>query len=137
MTSQTEAFIDFLDAHWCETVTAEVGQAPTFETIAKLQELRLDYLRQLYTMTPEELHAATIDVLLEQDRSRPFSQFGTEADFEHFGRCAFLSPHEAVALSFGKDPRVVTWEMVSPYLGASAFAYQFASRLDLVDRAIA
>jgi len=31
---------------------------------------------------------------------------------------------------------VVTWEMVRPYIGISAFAYEYAKRMDLVDRAV-
>lgn len=87
-------------------------------------------------MSVEELLATAADVMNEQDQARPFNRLGTDADYEHFGRCAFLTVAEAVALSLGKDPRFVDWHMIRPYLGSSIFAFEYAKRLDLIERAV-
>ena len=132
--------IDFLDDHWCSVMTAQAVQHPfghtPEETLQILVELRQTFLDDLSKMRPEQVLATAHEVMIEQDQARPFNRFGTEADFEHFGRCAFLSVVEAVALSLGKDPNFVTWDLVRPYLGKSLFALEFAKRLDLVERAV-
>ena len=107
------------------------------EALRILEERRSAYLRELSQSTPEQLIGMTQWAMYEQDQDRPFNEFGTEADYQHYGRCAFLTVSEAVTLSMGKDPRFVNWPMVQQYLGTSAFAFQYASRLDLVERAVA
>lgn len=130
--------IDFLDQHWwSKASTTSAGPAETHEqAIQALLHLHRAYLDSLREMPPEELAREVHDALIEQDRSRPFNQFGTDADYEHYGRCAFLTVDEAVALSLGKHPRYVNWSTVKPYLGRSLFAQGYADRLDLLDRAI-
>lgn len=132
--------IDFLDQHWCSVMAAHaahhpLGKTPE-DTLCKLEELRQSFHNDLSQMSPEQLIATAKDVMIELDQARPFNRLGTDADYEHFGRCAFLNVPEAVALSLGKDPRFVTWAMVKPYLGTSIFAFEYAKRLDLIERAV-
>ncbi len=140
MASHAPELIDFLDDHWCNVMTAHAvhrpfGDTPE-ETLQILVGLRQTFLEDLSRMRPEQVLATAHEVMIEQDRTRPFNRFGTEADFGHFGRCAFLSSAEAVALSLGKDPNFVTWDLVRPYLGTSLFALEYAKRLDLIERAV-
>jgi hypothetical protein len=60
------------------------------------------------------------------------------ADFERW-RSRLLSPAQAVALSFGKDPDVVTPESLKPYkrVVTSPFREAFKDRLDLLEAAVA
>lgn len=140
MTNQLHELIDFLDGHWCSTHTAGAARDAsgnlTEHALRKLQNLREEFLSELRGKTTEELGGLVFEVLQEQDKSRPFNNVGTDADYEHFGRCAYLKPDEAAALSLGKDPRHVGWSMVSDYFGASPFAFNYASRLDLIERAV-
>ncbi len=57
------------------------------------------------------------------------------ADFAHWASASYWTFDEATALSFGKDPRVVTWAVVSPYVSISPFAKAFEARRDLIHRA--
>lgn len=133
-----QEIIEFLDQHWCAKATADAApNTMPDKAVRRLLELRRSYLESLSAMPHEDLVRELHDALSEQDQDRPFNKFGTEADFEHFGRCAYLTPDEAVALSLGKDPRFVNWAIVKPYLGTSLFALDYANRLDLVERAIA
>lgn len=129
-----QEIIDFLDQHWWSKIPRP---SDTHEqAIQTLSNLRRAYLDGLREMPPDELAREVLQALTEQDLDRPFNKFGTEADYSHYGRCAFLTVDEAVALSLGKDPRHVKWSMVQPSLGQSLFAQHYANRLDLLDRAI-
>lgn len=138
MGNHADELIDFLDRHWCAKFqeTTEWLQGTPEEAISKLEDLRRAYLAELYDMSLDQLLIATHDAMAEQDEARPFNRFGADADYEHFGRCPYLTVAEAVALSLGKDPRVVDWPMIQPFLGTSLFAYAYASRFDLVERAV-
>ena len=140
MTSHAPEILNFLDDHWCNVMWERNKSHPLGSTpeasLQKLTELREQFIDDLLNMPPDQVKVLVMETLHEQDRARPFHAFGTEADFEHYGRCAFLTAREAVPLSLGKDPLVVTFELVRPYIGASLFANEYAKRLDLIDRAI-
>lgn len=142
MANHAEEVLDFLDRHWCSKMIARLraqsGITPeAYEAaIGRLEELRRAYVLELFQMSAEQLGLAAHDAMIEQDRDRPFNRFGSDADYEHFGRCPCITADEAVALSLGKDPRMVQWSMVRPFLATSLFAYEYANRLDLVERAI-
>ena len=69
-----------------------------------------------------------------EERKRVFNQPYADADFEHWASASFWSLDEVAALSFGKNPRIVTWEIVSSLMKISPFAKTFADRRDLVHR---
>ena len=94
MTSAATELIDFLDQHWCRVMTAcaernPLGPTPE-ESLDALQKLRQEFLQKLHHMSLEQLTERVIKVADEQDRERPFNRLGTDADYEHFGRCAYL-----------------------------------------------
>ncbi len=111
------------------------GSTPE-ESLSKLEELRQAFLNDIAAMPTEKVEAFALEILNEQDQARAFHGFGTEADYEHFGRCAYLTASEAVPLSMGKHPWIVNWEMVQPFVANSLFANAYAGRLDLIERAI-
>ena len=71
-----------------------------------------------------------------QEAKMFFNKLGAEADVEHWARAAHWTLEEAVALSFGKDPRVVNAKSITPHAGISPFAKKYLERLDLARRAI-
>lgn len=70
-----------------------------------------------------------------EERLRFFNQPHARADFGHWGKMAYWSLDEGVALCFGRDPRVVTWKAVEPLVQVSPFAKQFADMREIAIRA--
>ncbi|MEQ1718060.1 MAG: hypothetical protein ABL907_19135 [Hyphomicrobium sp.] len=138
MSSRRDAYLKIVDEHW-HTKTIELGpQGATFEeSVQKLEEQHARFRAQLDALSQRELAIEVAQVFAEQDQHRPFNDLGSEADFEHFGKCSILSADEGAALLMGKDPRFVTTKAVLSFLGNSIFAHEYASRLDLIERAIA
>lgn len=71
----------------------------------------------------------------EEERRRFFNAPGSAAVFQHWAKAAYWSLDEAVALSFRKEPSIVTWEKIKPILQVSSFAMQFNALRDLANRA--
>jgi hypothetical protein len=65
-----------------------------------------------------------------------FDQPDAQADFEYWSKAEYWTLDEAVAISFGRNPKVVTREALKNYLGKAQFADNYFSRCDLLDRAI-
>ena len=117
--------------------------------ISKIEE----YQAELCAMRPEEVQAlygqehekerqehekVRIEWQARADREeaqRFFNQPWAEADFEHWSKAAHWTLDEAIALSFGKAPAVVSWQTVKGYVGISRFATQYARVRDLALRA--
>jgi hypothetical protein len=57
-----------------------------------------------------------------EEAQRFFNQPRAEADFEHWSKFAYWTLDEAIALSLGKTPQIVTWEEVKEYTGIRSFA---------------
>jgi hypothetical protein len=106
------------------------------------------YKVELRNMPPQEFQALVQSEIEKQaaeaaakadleERQRFFNLPHAQADFEHWSRCAHWTLDEAIALSFGKAPEVVSWERLGPYAQFSLFAVQYARRRDLALRAVA
>lgn len=79
----------------------------------------------------------TIQLKLKlEEQSRFFNLQSAKADFSHWSKMAHWKLDEAIALSFGKSPDIVSWEKVKPYISVSEFAKEYAKRRDLALRAI-
>lgn len=70
-----------------------------------------------------------------EERQRFFSLPSAKADFVHWSKAAHWTLDEAIALSFGKSPKVVTWERVKEYVHISPFAQRYEQVRDLALRA--
>lgn len=71
-----------------------------------------------------------------EERARFFNQPHARADLAHWGKMAYWSLDEGIALCYGRDPRVVTWKSVEPMVVlASPFAKQFADAREIARRA--
>jgi len=74
------------------------------------------------------------NVISEENR-RPYNLPSANADFVHWAKAAHWTLDEAIALSFGKEPAIVTWKEIEKLKGQTAFAVSFAKRRDLALRA--
>lgn len=108
-----------------------------------LQEVE-DYQKKLL-----EMGAAELDQLYQQKRveeqlrmseereaKRFFHQSSAKADFDHWAKCTYWTIDEAVALSLGKAPEIVTWEKVKREPEYSPFVKQYTRIRDLAMRAV-
>jgi hypothetical protein len=85
-----------------------------------------DYEAELRAMPREEL-LGLLDAALKEDRqkqadkaeeedqTRFFNQPPADADLDHWGKAAYWTLEEAVALTFGKDPQQVNWTKIKDY----------------------
>ena len=106
-----------------ESYRTELNGLPLNELMARLNDERAKEAEENRAKAERE----------EQERS--FNQPYALADFDHWSRAAHWTLDEAIALSFGKAPELVSWERVKPYIGVSPFAAQYARRRDLALRA--
>lgn len=71
-----------------------------------------------------------------EEQSRFFNLQSANADFVHWSKAAHWTLDEAIALSFGKSPDIVSWPDVEKYTHVSPFAKEYAKRRDLALRAL-
>jgi hypothetical protein len=103
---------------------------------AELSALSAQQLRASYTEVRNKELEALRRRADEQERALPFNQPYAAADFDHWSKAAHWTLDEAIALSFGKAPEVVTWEKVKSHVQVSQFAAQYHRRRDLALRAL-
>lgn len=92
-------------------------------------------LRALYEKEQEQADCHRETVLWLQERGRFFHQPSAAADFRHWSKATYWTLDEALALSFGKAPEVVSWGSIAPCIKISPFAANYAKIRDLVLRA--
>jgi hypothetical protein len=105
------------------------------------QELEELPTQDLFAFYRQESKARNIEIeedpaSLDQNRGWFFDQPDAQVDFEYWSKAEYWTSDEAVAISFGKNPKVVTGEALKNYLGKAQFADNYFSRCDLLDRAI-
>jgi hypothetical protein len=81
------------------------------------------------------------DILLAQDaetaspdESHLFLHPDSEANFEYWAKLPFWTLEEAIALSLGKNPDLVDWELIQIYRDVSPLAKEFWDRRRLAHR---
>ena len=104
----------------------ELRNLPTADLFALERELK----------GPEEAGKHKMSAHDAINRGWFFDQPDAQADFEYWSKAEYWTPDEAVAISFGKNPKVVTREALKNYLGKAQFADNYFLRCDLLDRAI-
>ena len=65
-----------------------------------------------------------------------YNQPDAVADFDYWAKAAYWTIDESVALSFGRDPRKVSWDGIRPHVKVSEFAKAFEERRELANRAL-
>lgn len=73
--------------------------------------------------------------LKREEEQRFYNLLSANADFEYWSKAAHWTLDEAVALSLGKEPDVVTWKKIEPLVEKTKFAKVYARRRELVLRA--
>ncbi len=116
-------------------VDSDPRQSEIEEFRAYLQRKSPDELQALCVEEQEHEYRAARAAAEREEQQRPFNRAMAKADFEHWSKAAYWTLDEAIALSFGKAPEVVTWESVKPYTGISPFARKYARVRDLALRA--
>ncbi len=108
-----------------------------------LQEVA-DYRKKLLEMGEAELDRLyqqkkaeeQLRMSEEREAKRFFHQPSAKADFAHWSKCAHWTIDEAVALTLGKEPEVVTWAKVHAESEFSPFVKKFSRIRDLAQRAV-
>jgi hypothetical protein len=77
----------------------------------------------------------TKQAAIKEENERFYNLRSADADFAHWSKAAHWTIDEAIALSFGKEPEIVTWKKIEPLKDKTAFAKAFSKRRDLALRA--
>lgn len=102
------------------------------EYIAKLELLSLSELEEEVAQVAEKEATEREQWASIEDRTRFFNQPDARADFDLWSKMVRWTLDEATALSFGKDPEVVSWDKVSSFRRRSSFADSYAKLRNLV-----
>ena len=96
----------------------------------------IEYEAELDRLGQEELDDVDAVEKQKEEEERYFNQPDAMADYVHWSQCACWTLDEAVALSLGRDPRIVSINGVAAHAaGSSPFAKEYLRRTDLVKRA--
>lgn len=127
------AQIDFLVRRkFGHMVANMVGGTLPAERDERLKEAE-EYQAKLCAMPPEDLQTLyeeksekeRIEWQAEAEREeahRFFNQPRAAADFEYWRKCAYWTLDEAIALSLGRAPQIVSWKELKEYTGIRSFA---------------
>lgn len=101
-------------------------------TLRKLSENELLTLhKQMLGQDKERNRQATIN----EENNRFYNLRNANADFNHWAKAEYWTLDEAIALSFGKEPKIVNLPAVQKLADKSAFCQTYAKRYDLAKRA--
>ena len=106
----------------------------------ELIELEPDELMKLYSEATSKVDAELQEMDARHDILSFINEPNARADFEYWGALPSWTLHEAVALSFDKNPEQVNLDAIKKYRAVashSPFVRQFMQRLHLVERAVA
>jgi hypothetical protein len=117
-----------------ESFQKEIVEATAYRAV--LQEMPAEQIQSLYEEERQKLFKELNNKNDAEEAARFFNKPNALADFEHWGRAKYWTLDEAIALSFGKDPRVVFSKAVLSLVHLSNFAQKYRDRLDLATRAI-
>jgi hypothetical protein len=92
-------------------------------------------LLALFANEQQKREGALQQSILQEDAARFFNKPGASAAFSHWSKAAYWTIDEGVALILGRDPNLVTWEGIKPYVKRSLFASSFNRIRDLALRA--
>jgi len=90
-----------------------------------------DQLLSLY----DAARAGALEDARREESERFFNLPHAAADFDHWSKMEYWSLDEAVALSMGKAPEVVSWDQIKAFKEVSPFVRQYARLRDLTERA--
>ena len=113
-----------------KSFNSEIDRMPTLETHEwpKLPQIAEEYREKLSLLDKEDVELLYREGVhqqhLEDDKTRFFNKPSASADFEYWSKMSEWTLEEAIVLSFGKNPEIVTWprlesilSYVSPFVG--------------------
>jgi hypothetical protein len=123
------------------------ASANTHERARVAETQAAGYREELKALAPNEISRLAKEAALAgeeevrirrelEENQRFFNQSRADVDVTHWSRMSYWTLDEAVALSLGKDPRVVKWDRVKSLVHSSPFATEFDARREIVIRAI-
>jgi hypothetical protein len=136
----TESMISFLVSRKfgsiaiLATAMANFDRTPNSENSKKVEKIE-EYQHTLRNVHSNVLLTLYNEELAKEEKERFYNWQSAKADFVHWAKAAHWTIDEAIALSFGKEPDVVTWKEIEKLKGKTAFAKAFAKRRDLAIRA--
>lgn len=113
---------------------ASLDKNENSENSKKVAEIE-EFKNSLIALNHSDLVARYNFELTKEENERFYNQKNANADFVHWSKAAHWTIDEAIALSLGKDPSVVTFKEIDNLKGKTAFAKAFALRRDLALRA--
>jgi hypothetical protein len=106
------------------------------------QQERDRYHSELCMLSPDQLAslyevecAAALEEARREEEARFFNLPHAAADFDFWSKMEHWSLDEAVALSMGKAPEIVSWDKIKAFKDISPFAGRYARLRDLAERA--
>lgn len=104
---------------------ALMGERPPSDE-SYLREIE-EYRVTLEKKTPHEifsLHSKECEKEIKEGEDRKeqgyfFNQLNAKADFDYWSKATYWTLEEAIALSFGKDPKKVSWKTIEQYSTSS------------------
>jgi hypothetical protein len=114
--------------------TAEFEKAQQYRS--ELSALPADEIARRYETERAKWDAENVARIEQEESGRVFNQPGANADLEYWSRMPHWSLDEAIALSFGKAPELVSWKAIEPHVRVSPFAARYARLRELASRAL-
>jgi hypothetical protein len=121
-------------------MSSEYREKRRLEIEAYQKELKAHSLNDIFALYHAEKAKESQEFRAKAEREeqkRFFNQPTAKADFVHWSKAVHWTLDEAIALSFGKNPQIVTWDRVKELTNISTFAQRYAQVRDLAHRAMA
>ena len=138
--------IILLQANQGGTVLSEAAQRLRREM---LYNSSFEYVFDEYSKHEEAIKQMIKENDDAEERKRVFNSLAsnaTDLDYEFWSKLEYWTLEEGLALSFGKNPKIITSDKIKPYAethykngkrqGASPFAIEYEQRMELAKRAI-
>lgn len=114
---------------------ANFDKTPNSENSKRIAQIE-EFKSTLRNVQSNELQTLYNEELAKQEKECFYNQRYANADFVHWAKAAHWTVDEAIALSFAKEPSVVTWKEIEKLRNETVFAKSFAKRRDLALRAV-
>lgn len=116
------------------TAMANFDKSKESENSKRVAEID-DYKLLLQNLSASELLSLYKQGLEQEEKERFYNRQSANADYSYWSKASHWTIDEAVALSFGKEPGVVTWKEIEKLKDKTVFAKAFARRRELAVRA--
>lgn len=103
-------------------------------SLAEITELQTEANKK-YCVRIAANKSRRLEASKQKDEELFFNYPSQQADFEFWAKMDYWTEDEAVALSFGRNPKTINWDVVFQYTGISPFAKEYEKRRILAQRA--